>query len=119
MEAVPTQLFQQLLTSLVLVVVTLLVYFVKLGLNSLIKYLDAKIGGEKSAQLQTFVGSVVRFLEQTGAFKALDSGEKKAMAIVKITQYCEEHGLPVDEAYINVLIEEAVQIMNAELGKAP
>ncbi len=33
-----------------------------------------------------------------------------------MTDYAEGLGLPVDHAFIDKIIEEAVQIMNAELG---
>ena len=104
--------FQQLLLALLLMLVSVVGYGLKKGFDVLTAYANVKIGVETTGMLKTFAQTVVRSLEQNGAFKGLIGADKKELAIVAITQYADEHGIPVDRTFIDKIIEEAVQIMN-------
>ena len=107
--------FQQLLLALLLMLVSVLGYGLKKGLDLLASYATVKIGVENTNLIKSFAQTVVRSLEQNGTFSGLLGADKKELAIVSITQYADEHGIPVDRQFIDKIIEEAVQIMKNEL----
>lgn len=78
-------------------------------------WLKAKMGNEQYTFARDFVTSVVRSLEQQG-YLNLDGAGKKERAVVLVTQKLQEMGIPVSADVIDMMIEEAVQVMNAELG---
>lgn len=108
------QAFQNLLTALVIAVVTVLIYAVRGGVKVAKTYLEAKLGVANTVMLKDFVMTIVRFLEQSPVFRDLTGAEKKERAISEITAWAEQRGVPIDHAYIDKLIEEAVQVMKNE-----
>ena len=106
--------FQNLLSALVLAVVTILVFTAKQGIALGMKYLEAKMGLQNTVMLKDFVSTIVRFLEQSPVFKELTGADKKERAISEIITWAEARGIPIDRAYIDKLIEEAVQVMKTE-----
>jgi hypothetical protein len=106
--------FQNLLSALVLAVVTILVFSAKQGISLGMKYLEAKMGLQNTVMLKDFVSTIVRFLEQSPVFKKLTGADKKERAISEIITWAEARGIPIDRAYIDKLIEEAVQVMKTE-----
>ena len=106
--------FQNLLSALVLAVVTILVFTAKQGITLGMKYLEAKMGLQNTLMLKDFVSTIVRFLEQSPVFKELTGADKKERAISEIITWAEARGIPVDRTYIDKLIEEAVQVMKTE-----
>lgn len=106
--------FQNLLSALVLAVVTILVFTAKQGISLGMKYLEAKMGLQNTLMLKDFVSTIVRFLEQSPVFKELTGADKKERAISEIITWAETRGIPVDRTYIDKLIEEAVQVMKTE-----
>lgn len=107
-------LFQNLLYAVVTASVGLIA-FVARGLITIgIEYLKVKVGNEKFTALSMFAQTVVRFLEQSNVFEALDGDKKKELAIVAITQYAEAHNLPIDRELIDKIIEASVRIVKKE-----
>jgi hypothetical protein len=109
-------LLQRLIEAVVLAIVSLLAFVLRQVAVIGIAYLQQRLGVEQLAELKEIAQTVVRTLAQSPIFEALDPARKKEMAVVDIVTYCENHGLPVDHGLIDRLIEEAVQIMKAELG---
>lgn len=101
-----------LLIALVLAIISILAYALKKGVNILEVYAIQKIGASKFESLKSQATTVVRFLEQSPAFKDLTGAEKKERAILDITNWCKEHNVPIESADIDTIIEEAVHIMN-------
>ena len=100
--------FQQLVSAVVLAIVSLIAYALK-GLVSVgITYLQKKIGQSNFELLQGFTKTIVSFFEQSPVFREMLGEEKKQRAILEITQFCAAHNLPIDHELIDKLIEEAV-----------
>jgi hypothetical protein len=113
------QVFQQLVLAVILAIVSLLAYALK-GLVSVgISYLQNKLGQTNFQLLQSFVGATVSFLEQSPAFQSVVGEEKKQRAISEIVKFCEDHKLPVDEALIDKLVEQAVFQFKKDFAPAP
>lgn len=107
-------LFQNLLYAVVTAAVGLIAFVARGLLTVGIEYLKVKVGNEKFAALSMFAQTVVRFLEQSNVFEALDGAKKKELAIVAITQYAEAHSLPIDRELIDKIIEASVRIVKKE-----
>ncbi len=102
------QVFQQLVAAVVLAIVSILAFLLKGLVQIGINYLQNKLGQTNFQLLQGFVGATVAFLEQSPAFQNLVGEEKKQRAIAEIVKFCEDHKLPIDDALIDKLIEQAV-----------
>jgi hypothetical protein len=107
-------LFQNLLYAVVTAAIGLIAFVARGLINIGIEYLKVKVGNEKFAALSMFAQTVVRFLEQSNVFEALDGSKKKELAIVAITKYAEEHNLPIDRELIDKIIEASVRIVKKE-----
>lgn len=101
-----------LLTGIAIIVALL----VRMLFKQVEAFLIAKIGEVNLNRLKSFTHTVVRDLEQNGAFKFFDGTEKKRMAKIRINQFCQENNLPYDSAFIDMTIEEIVSVMNEGLG---
>lgn len=112
---IPDQVFQNLLQALIVAIAAVGVYVIKLGASKLVAYLEAKIGQTETERLRSMAVTIVKALQQSPAFENLGGEQKKEMAIVQITQWAEQHKLPIDREYIDRVIEEAVLTMKAEL----
>ena len=110
------QYLQPLISALILAVIGSLSYFLKQAADMGIALMKAKLSASNVQLVRDMASTVVRSLEQNPAFKDLSGTLKKERSIVAVTDYAEGLGLPVDHAFIDKIIEEAVQIMNAELG---
>jgi len=82
-----------------------------------VSYVESKIGGNQLAELKGFAQTSVRYLEQSPIFTNFDGAKKKELAQMQVTQYCQSRNIPVTPETVDKVIEEAVQIMNVELGK--
>ncbi len=108
------ELFQNLLYAVATASVGLIAFVARSLIAIGIEYLKVKMGNEKFNALSMFAQTVVRFLEQSNVFEALDGARKKELAIVAITQYAEEHHLPIDRELIDKIIEASVRIVKKE-----
>lgn len=106
---------QNLISAVVMALVGLLLLLVKLGLNKLTTYLEAKMGKEHVETLKALADTIVRSLAQSPAFEGLANEEKKQMAILAITRWANDKNIPIKREFVDSLIEEAVQKMKAEL----
>jgi len=110
------QYVQPLISALILCVVGVLSYSLKKAVDVGITYIQAKLGASQMQLFRDMASTVVRNLQQNPAFKDLEGSLKKERAILEMTDYAGKIGLPVDHSFVDKLIEEAVQIMNTELG---
>jgi hypothetical protein len=106
------EIFQNLLLALITAVIGILAFAARGLITVGVAYLNSKVGVQKTDMLKSFVVTTVRFLEQSPVFKELTGAEKKERAIVEITQWCIKNNLPVDRAFVDKVIEEAVHVMN-------
>lgn len=97
-------------------IATIVVILIRIAFKQVEAFLAVKIGEVNLNRLKSFTHTVVRDLEQNGAFKFFDGAEKKRMAKIRITQFCQENNLPYDSAFIDMTIEEIVSVMNEGLG---
>jgi hypothetical protein len=110
------QYLQPLISALILAVIGSLSYFLKQAADMGIALMKAKLSASNVEMFRAMAQTVVRSMEQNPAFKDLTGTLKKENCIVALTDYAEKIGLPVDHPFIDKIIEEAVQIMNSELG---
>jgi hypothetical protein len=110
-------LVQHLIEALALVLVGVLAVALRGVVKVGITYLESKIGSEKFNLLKDYTQTIVRYLEQSPVFTELDGTKKKEQAISLITAWAKEHNLPITHELCDQIIEEAVQIVNTELGK--
>jgi hypothetical protein len=112
------QYVQPLISALILCVVGVLSYSSKKAVDIGITYMQSKLGASQMQLFRDMASTVVRNLQQNPAFKDLEGSLKKERAIVEMTDYAGKIGLPVDTSFVGKVIEEAVQIMNSELGES-
>jgi hypothetical protein len=93
-----------------------LAYFAKTGVKIAAAYLEEKAGTDKFLMLKELAVTIVRSLQQTEAFKDLDGSEKKQKALVFLYNQASALGIEIDTELLSHMIEEAVQMMKAELG---
>ncbi|MGD0002867.1 MAG: phage holin [Anaerolineaceae bacterium] len=110
------QYVQPLISALILCVIGSLSYFLKQAADMSIAYMKTKMSATNVQLFRDMASTVVRSMEQNSAFKDLAGSLKKERAIVAMTDYAVKIGLPVDTAFVDKMIEEAVQIMNTDLG---
>ena len=110
-------LVRNLIEAAALAIIGLLAFGLRQLVVIVILYLRQKLGLERLLEMKEIAQTVVRTLQQMPVFEALDPAQKKEMALVALVQYAEGHNIPVDRPLIDKLIEEAVQIMKAELPK--
>jgi hypothetical protein len=112
-----TPYIQTIIIALVGALVTIACIVIKRGEALAVSYVESKIGGNQLASLKGYAQTVVRSLEQSPIYTNFDGSKKKELAILDVTQYCKNHNLPFGYTAVDKVIEEAVQIMNVELGK--
>ena len=114
MQFVSPELLQKLIEVVALVVISVLGY----GLKKLVTigevYLDAKLGASKMDMLKGFATTVVRALEQSPAYAQWDGAKKKENALVAIANFAEKNNIPVDNAFLDHVLEEAVSVMKSQ-----
>lgn len=110
------ELFQNLLYALATAIVGLLAYAVRSLIVVGVAYLKARLTAVQFEALAGYAQTVVRYLEQSDAFKLLDGSKKKELAIVAILKYAEEMKIPVDRELIDKIIEASVRIVKKEIG---
>jgi hypothetical protein len=104
-------LIENLTSALVLAVVGAIAYALR-GLIAVgLKYLEGKIGADKVAEAKAFALMSVRVLKQSPVYEALDPARKKEMAVMWLTNFCQEKGMPYGYDFIDKLVEEAVHVM--------
>lgn len=111
---------QSLLEALVMLVCVLAAF----GLHELRKYLIQKMGSEEFEKTAKILGiakevttSAVRYLEQAGVLHGWNGEEKKERAIIYVRDQLAKYGVDMSFGEIDTLIEEAVQVMNAEVNQ--
>jgi hypothetical protein len=104
-----------LLTALVVALISILTFALKSAVGVAVKYLEVKIGVDQTNLLKAGALNVVRFLNQSGVFKDLENSKKKEIAMVQVAQWAAAHNLPITDEYLDKLVEEAVHIMKSEL----
>lgn len=77
--------------------------------------LKVKLGDSQFALLEGYTRMVVRWLEQSGIKLNYTSEEKKAIAVVAITEFAKKLNIPIDADLVDKLVEAAVNIMNGDL----
>jgi len=77
--------------------------------------LKVKLGDSQFALLEGYTRMVVRWLEQSGIKLNYTGEEKKAIAVVAITEFARKLNIPIDADLVDKLVEAAVNIMNGEL----
>jgi len=110
------QAIQVVTGALIAGIVTILVILIKMAFKSFELFLASKIGEINVNRAKSFVQTVVRDLEQNGAFKYFNGAQKKQMAKIRLAQWIAENNLPYEPAFTDMLIEEAVQLVNEGLG---
>ena len=110
---------QQLLSNILLAVVTLVIGLLGYALRELIAlgiaWLKTKISAERYEELLVQAGTVVSFLQQSPAWEETSKAELKSFALAKLQQWAIEHGYEFDWSAIDQAIEREVQIMKVEL----
>lgn len=112
-------LLEQLLQALALVVANMAgVAFVAIA-RALLSWIKVKVGSDKYDYLLMGAKTIVRFIEQSAAWDELlaDGSLKKERALVELSEWAGSRGLPVTYELLDRIIEEAVNVMNAEIGK--
>ena len=83
------------------------------GLRGLIsiglKVLERKLGESNFLMLKEFATTMVSSLEQNPAFAEYAGEKKKELAMIAINQWCTNLNIPLDNALIDRVIEEAVK----------
>jgi len=115
-DILTSEAFQGLLAALATGLVTIVTVLVGLLARKAVAYLQLKLGENTLSYAKQYATTVVRALEQDGAFQWLNGAEKKERAILTILQWAETNQLPIDRQLLEGIIEEAVQVMNAEAG---
>lgn len=100
-----------------LVIVSVLAYYVKKGIDVATEYLNARIGSDRIIALKDYVSTVVRSIEQSPVFSQWGGEEKKEYAIGVVRTYAERNGLDISYEKVDMFIEEAVQIMKSQLNE--
>lgn len=83
-----------------------------------IGYIKAKMTAEQYDFLKQGAATIVRFIEQTSLWDDLlaDGTAKKERAMLLVTEWAYENGIPLTYELLDRIIEEAVNIMNSEMG---
>ena len=105
------------LSATLILIATALAVAIRQGAVWIERYAREKIGHERYGLLKGMATTIVRSLEQSGVWRQLDAQGKKEQALLFLQQYAGQLGLNIDVAVLDHMIEEAVQIMNAEVGK--
>lgn len=110
----------ELIVQVVMAVALALVGVAAFGLKKLVavgvSWLEVKIGVDRFAMLKTYTDTIVRALAQSPITKDLIGDAKKELAMSQISQFARSKGFDISPEDIDNLIEEAVQVMKAELG---
>jgi len=83
-----------------------------------ISYIKVKMTAEQYDFLKKGAATIVRFIEQTALWDdlLLEGSAKKERAMLLITVWARENGIPLTYELLDRIIEEAVNIMNNEMG---
>jgi len=110
----------EIVNQIILAVLTGVISVFFLGVSGLVKmglkYLETKWGSEKFAHAKEIAATIVRSLEQTHAYSNLSGAKKKEIAILQVQEWAKAAKIDLSYEDTDRLIEEAVQIMNNELG---
>jgi hypothetical protein len=97
--------------------ILLYVTFVALGTGAAygIRYLRNKLGAEKFALLQDLSVQAVRFAEQVGILRGLDTNaDKKEFVMNEVAALAKKFNIPVTETMIDLAVEAAVYFVKHE-----
>jgi hypothetical protein len=85
-----------------------------------IGWFRVKLGADQYAFLKEVAKTTVRYIEQSAKWdKALNDGSvKKGTALLMLSQTAKDLGIPVAPDMLDRVIEEAVNIMKADVGEA-
>jgi len=114
-EIVSSELITEFVSVVGLILVSVITYFLKKGIDALMEYLKEKIGIEKVDMIKSQVNTVVRFLEQNPAFGEWGGEQKKEYALGVMQAFANKYGVEVSYEQLDRFIEEAVQVMNSQL----
>lgn len=81
-----------------------------------IPLLQERIGSEQFALWKETAALIVRSIEQSPAYSEFASQEKKQKAMMELSNWFENRGIPVTVDLLDKLIEAAVQEMKSEIG---
>ncbi len=114
METVSPELIQKLIEIVALVIISILGYGMKKLVTMGEAYLDAKLGTSKVDLLKGFALTVVRALEQSPVYQNWDGAQKKENALVALASFAQKNDIPVDDAFLDHVLEEAVNVMKSQ-----
>jgi len=111
-------LVQNLIEALALVLVGIITTAIAVVGRAAIGYIKSKMTAETYAFLKSGAATIVRFIEQSSLWDDLlsDGAAKKERAMLLVTAWAREHKIPLTYDLLDRIIEEAVNIMNSELG---
>lgn len=109
---------QEVLAVLLTALAGVLTTAITLGAKWLIEWIKVKLSAERYAFAQSAVQTIVRFIEQTAVWDtALREGYiKKEKAMALALQWAEDNSVPLTRDMLDKMVEEAVNVMNANLG---
>jgi len=113
-------LVQNLIEALALALAGVIATAVGFAAKWVIAYIKTKISAEQFNFLKEGAQAIVRYVEQTALWDELlkDGAAKKEKALLLVTEWAEEQGIPLTYELADKIIEEAVNIMNNELKNA-
>jgi hypothetical protein len=94
-----------------------LAVFLLFGLKSLLNFVKVKVGESQFNTLVDYAELAVRAAEQLGIRFEYTGEEKKNLVLGQVRALALKFGFQYDEAFLDELIEAAVQKMNAEFSK--
>lgn len=115
-----SELWSLVLPPVVTILATAIVGLITQVIVAVAKYyiplLQEKIGNEQFTLWKETASLIVRSIEQSPAFIEFNSEDKKHRAMMELSNWFENRGIPVTVDLIDKLIEAAVQEMNSEIG---
>ena len=110
-------LVQNLIEALALALAGVIATAIGLAAKWAIAYIKAKMSAEQFSFLKEGAQAIVRYIEQTALWDELlaDGAAKKENALLLVTEWAQENGIPLSYELADQIIEEAVNIMNNEL----
>lgn len=114
-DIVSSELVTELISVVALILVSVITYLLKKGVDYLMVYLEVKIGVEKVEMLKAQVETVVSFVEQNPAFSEWGGAQKKEYVLGSLQTFVEKYGLEISYEQLDRLLERAVQVMNTQI----
>ena len=111
------ELIQNLLFALITAIVGVIAWGLRQVISIGLLYLQKKIGFTNYELLLKNASTIVRALAQSPATELWDGEQKKQYAMNKLIQFAKGMNIDVSAEDADKLIEEAVQIMKAEIGE--